>query len=99
MKYKSKILSLARDELKEIRAYLSEFGSIPKNKIKESFFQYVKNASDNPYMYPEYEENKKYRKAVIQYEYLVFFTVDEDNKMVKTERVLSSKRNVKSILE
>jgi len=99
MKYKSKILNIARNDLKEIRDYLSEFGSTPKSKLKESFYQYMKNISDNPYIYPEYEENKKYRKAVIQYEYLVFFTVDENNKTVKTERVLSSKRNVKNILD
>jgi len=99
MKYKSKILNIARNDLKEIRTYLSDFGSSPKRKLRESFYEYVKNVSKNPYIYPEYEENKTYRKAVIQYDYLVFYTVDEESKTVKIQRVLSSRQNVKNILD
>jgi len=97
--YKSRILDIARNDLKEIRTYLSDFGSIPKRKLRESFNEYVKNVSNNPYIYPEYEENNMYRKAVIHYDYLVFYTVDEENKTVKIQRVLSSRQNVKNILD
>ena len=98
MKYKTKILNLAKNDLKEIRDYLSDFGSIPKRNFKESFKLCADNISNNPYMYPEHEDNKNYRKAVIQYGYIVFFTVDENDKTIYISRILNSKRNVKDVL-
>jgi len=98
MRYKPKILSLARNDLKEIRDYLKDFGNVPKHKFRKSFDKYAIDVSNNPYIYPEYEENKNYRKAIIEYGYLVFYTVDEEKKVVGIMRVLSSRRNVEDII-
>jgi addiction module RelE/StbE family toxin len=97
MKYRIYILNDAKIDLKEIRRYLSDYGTVPKQKFKESFNNFIKNVADNPFMYPVYDYNQKYRKAVIEYGYLVFYTV-EDN-IIRIQRILSDRKNVIRIVE
>jgi len=94
--YKVKILTLARADLKEIRTYLSDFGDVPKIKFRKSFDKFAGNVTNTPFMYPEYADNTKYRVAVIEYGYLVFYTVVDN--AVGIARVLSDKRNVQDII-
>ena len=96
MKYKVNIRGDAKLDLKEIQEYLSSFGATPKVKLKQSFSTFIKNAAANPLMYPEYEDNKKYRRAVIEYGYLVFYTVGD--RTVTVMRVLNDRQNVNSII-
>ena len=97
MKYRIYILDDAKTDLKEIRRYLSDYGTVPKRKLKESFNNFIKNVANNPFMYPVYDYNQKYRKAVIEYGYLVFYTVE--NKIVRIQRVLNDRQNVIRIIE
>jgi len=94
--YKVRILTLARADLKEIRLYLSEFGDAPKRKFRNSFDKFAGNVSSNPLIYPVYEDNPDYRVAVIEYGYLVFYSVNES--IVGVARVLSDRRNVQDII-
>jgi len=71
------ILKLARDDLKEIRDRLVEFGNNPPRKFKDSFTVFCANITSMPYMYPQYDQNQKYRRAVIEYDYLVFYQVEK----------------------
>jgi len=59
------VLKLARDDLKEIRDYLSEFGVNPVRKFRESFEKFCVQVESMPYMFSQYEHNLKYRSAVI----------------------------------
>jgi len=45
-----------------------------------------------PYMFSEYKHNSNYRKAVIIFEFLIFYRVDERKSEVKIYRVLHDKR-------
>ena len=94
------VLRLARDDLKEIRDRLSEFGGAPTKKFRESFEKFCSNVSNMPYMYAQYELIPKYRRAVIEYDYLVFYQVEENNgvKRVKVLRVLHGKRDIFTLL-
>ena len=93
------LLKPAINDLKEIRAYLSDFGEAPPRKFRESFEKFCGRVSDMPYMFNQYEHNPVYRKAVIVYDYLVFYRVDESNNTVKVYRVLHGKRNIEPLLE
>lgn len=93
------ILRLAKDDLKEIHKYLSEFGKNPPEKLRESFEKFCIQVSDTPYMYSQYKYNPIYRKAVIAYDYLIFYQVDEDNSTVKIYRVLYGKRNTETLFK
>jgi len=95
------ILKLARDDLKEIHNRLIEYGNIPTKKFKDSFKTFCDNVTTMPYMYPEYEYNTMYHKAVVEYDYLVFFKIEKvDNKeRVRVYRVLHGKRDILPMLD
>ena len=95
------ILGTARDDLKEIRDRLSEFGDKPPKKFRESFEKFCINVDNMPCMYAQYELIPKYRRAVIEYDYLVFYQVEENNgaKRAKVFRVLHGKRDALTLLD
>ena len=91
------ILKLARNDLKEIRDYLSGFGENPPRKFREDFKRFCSQVAEMPNMYSVYELNSNYRKAVIIYDYLVFYKVEHD-KEIKIYRVLHGRRNAEILL-
>ena len=95
------ILRLARDDLKEIHTRLSEFGSIPITKFRDAFKAFCSNISSMPLMYPKYDYNHKYRKAVVEYDYIVFYQVENvnNNERAKIYRVLHGKQDIVSLLD
>jgi len=93
------ILRLAKNDLKEIREYLSEFGEKPPKKFRESFEKFCNQVTDNPHMYSQYKHDASYRKAVIAYGYLIFYQVDENSNIVKIYRILHGKRNTEPIAD
>jgi len=50
-------------------------------------------------MYAAYEHDSNYRKAVILYDYLVFYQVDESKSEVMIYRILHSKRDAGALLK
>jgi len=87
------ILNLAKSDLKEIHEYLSDFGTSPPRKLRESFEKFCTQVKDAPHMFSAYTHNTNYRRAVIAFGYLVFYRVFEDTNQIKIYRVLHSKRN------
>ena len=92
------ILKLARDDLKGIHEYLSEFGDNPPKKLRKSFEDVCSRVAEMPYIYAQYEPEPKYRRAVIEYDYLVFYQVEESSGRVKIYRVLHGKRDILPLL-
>ena len=95
------VLRLARDDLKEIRDRLAEYGNNPPKKFRESFSTFCANVTEMPYMYTTYDQNPVYRKAVIVFDYLVFYQVEKINNKdrAKIYRVLHGKRDIISLLD
>ena len=95
------ILSLARDDLREIHNRLIEYGNISPSKFKESFKTFCSNVTSMPKMYPKYDQSPKYRRAVIEYDYLVFYQIEinGDNERAKVYRVLHGKRDILPLLD
>ena len=96
---KISVLSLARNDLKQIHQYLSEFGEVQPKKFRASFEKFCTQVTDMPYMFSQYEYNKIYRKAIITYDYLIFYQVDENEGLVKIYRVLHGKRNAELLMD
>jgi len=90
------ILRLALDDLQQIHERLSGFGDVPPKVFRESFEGFIRNISANPLMYSQYPYDPDYRRAVIAYDHLVFYRVD--NEAIRVYRVLHSKRNVIPLL-
>ncbi|MCL2289204.1 MAG: type II toxin-antitoxin system RelE/ParE family toxin [Bacteroidetes bacterium] len=96
---KVSILSIAKNDLKEIRLFLSEYGEIPPKKFRDSFEKFCAQVVAMPYMFSQYEYNPSYRKAVIIFDYLVFYRVDESKGKIMIYRVLHGKRNIVPLLD
>ena len=92
------ILKLARDDLREIHERLSEFGADPPKKFRKSFEKFCVQVARAPYIYSQYVHNSEYRRAVIEYDYLVFYKVEEPTGRVKVFRVLHGKRDIAPLL-
>ena len=97
MAYDVKLLSLAETDIDEICKYLSQFYPGTPGRFLDVLEENFINVSLNPYMYPIYEYNKEYRKIVTG-DYLVFYKIDKENKLVKVYRILHGKRNINTIL-
>ena len=95
------ILKLAKDDLKEIHSRLIEYGNMPPKKFKDTFKAFCDNITTMPYMYPEYDQNPKYHMAVVEYDYLVFYQIEqiENKDRARIFRVLHGKRDILPILE
>jgi len=96
--YDVKLLGIAESDIDEICNYLSQFYPGTPGKFLDALDKDFENVSFNPYMYPVYEYNEKYRKIVTN-DYLVFYVVDEENNLVRVYRILHGKQNVNTILE
>ena len=92
-------LSLAKSDLKEIHSRLSEYGETPAKKFRESFEKFCAQVVNMPYMFGQYECSPSYHKAVILYDYLVLYKIDEHRGLVKVYRVLHGKRNIIPLLD
>ena len=95
------VLKLARDDLKEICDRLAEYGKNPSRKFRESFTTFCTNVASMPFMYPQYDLNSNYRKAIIEYDYIVFYKVENVNSIDRTRiyRALHGKRDITALLE
>ena len=96
---KLSILSLAKNDLREIHMYLSEYGENPSKKFREHFEKFCSQVSKMPYMFSQYEYNPSYRKATIIFEYQIFYKVDDKKEDIMIYRILHGKRNVKPLLD
>lgn len=90
---KVSILDLAKNDLKEIQEYLSNFGVNPTRKFRESFEKFCYQVKNMPNMFEAYVHNGDYRKAVLVFGYLVFYQVSEELGEIKIYRILHSKRD------
>jgi len=93
------VLSLAKSDLSEIHLRLSEYGEAPTKKFRESFEKFCSQVVDMPYMFGQCEYIPSYRRAVIIYDYLVFYKVDESKSMINVYRVLHGKHNIEPLLD
>ena len=89
---------IAKDELKEIIRYLSQFYPSTPVKFKKEMNKCLSVLESNPYLYKVYLNNPEYRQAPVS-SYVVFYKISEENpKTVKIYRILHSARNIERIL-
>ena len=88
------VLKSAIEDIEEIHETLNEFDPGPSENFKLSFKKFCSQVVDTPYMWPVYIHTPAYRRAVLEYGYLLFYKVDEEANLVKIYRVLHGKRNV-----
>jgi len=97
MNYKIVYLEPSMGDVEEIRAYLSQYYPNTPDRFLAALKNGIEYLCDNPYLYAEYGDNPAYRKMTVQ-DYLVFYKVFEQDKIVEIHRVLFGMRNIKSFL-
>jgi len=94
MKYRSKYLPVFMADRDVIRAHLSRFYTGTEKRFFTLVRKKIKQLSDFPLMYPVFEFDPNYRKMVIG-DYLLFYIVDEDNKMVEIHRIFHGAQDIR----
>ena len=98
MAYKVILLDLAEKDIDEICRYLSQFYPGTPGRFLDALEKDFNSVSLNPKMFPKYEYNREYRKLVSG-DFIGFYKIDEDNKIVRIYRVLHGKRSISTIME
>jgi len=93
MKYRIKYLPVFTSDRDVIRAHLSRFYTGTEKRFFTLVRKKIKQLKDFPLMYPVFEIDPNYRKMVIG-DYLLFYIVDEDNKMVEIHRIFHGAQDI-----
>ena len=93
MKYSICYSQLAKDDKKEIKAYLSKFYPETPRRFTTSLKKHIANLKDNPYIYPIYFENTEIRRMIVG-NYVVFFEIFESEKKIELYRILRASWNL-----
>jgi len=98
MKYQLKYLSKTVEDREVIKTYLSQFYT----GTEKRFFKLLKKKTallkEFPLSCPIYDDNPKYRKLIVG-DYLVFYTVDENLKLIEVRRIIHGSQNISAIVE
>ena len=101
--YKIEYLPAAQQDMVDIVRYVSHdlHNPVAANKLAEEFLKAVDNLLMFPYTsatyYPIRPLKKEYRKLFVQ-NYIMFYWVNEKNKVVTVVRVIYAHRNYEKLL-
>ena len=87
MKYKVRFSPFAKEDKKEIKAYLSKFYPETPRKFTNFLKEHIANLKENPYLYPEYQKNTDYRRMLVG-NYIVFYKINDSEKQIDIYRIL-----------
>ena len=97
MTYKIKYLPLAVQDLNDIARYLSEFYPKTASRILKEMREKITKLGDTPKMCEIYRLDPTYRRMVVD-QYLVFYRVNDETKVVEIYRVLRGSWNLPQYL-
>jgi plasmid stabilization system protein ParE len=98
MEYNIRYLQAAKDNIRDIEIYLSQFYPSTAVKALQRIETCVTNLITFPYMYEAYAANPFYRKFTAG-NYIAFYHVDEVAKVVEIHRVLRASADLPRHLE
>ena len=94
MKYKMVFLPEARADSEEIRQYLSRFHESTVRDFFALLKKRINALKSNPFIAQQYVERPSYRRLVVK-DYLVFYKVNEGEKLIEVHRILHGSRNIR----
>jgi len=93
MSYRIAYSDDARQDMKEIVTYLSQFYASTARNFTDKMKKQVSALKDLPYICQAYEDDPYFRRMVID-NYLLFYAVDEEQQLVVVHRLFHSKRDI-----
>ena len=98
MTYKIKYLPLAVQDLNDIARYLSEFYPKTASRILKEMQEKITKLGDTPKMCEIYRLDPTYRRMVVD-QYLAFYRVNDETRVVEIHRVLRGSWNLPQYLK
>ena len=98
MKYQVRYSELSLQDIGSIALFNSQFSQKFQKKVIDNLKTKIEALSKNPCKAPDYEYNPRFKKLIVMH-YLVFYKVNDSEKIVEIHRVLHSARNVFDILD
>jgi len=97
--YSVEYLPLADTDIIEAEVYLYELSPVAVNRFTEAIDEKIGNIVVHPLMYPIYKYDERFRFIVLPYEYLLFYHVNEDSKILTIHRILRGMRDIPRVLQ
>lgn len=96
--YNVKYLPLFENDLIEAEDYLFERSPPAVDKLTDAISEQMQNVAEHPYMYPAYPGFDGMRYMTLPYQYLLFYSVDEERRSVEVYRILRGMRDIPNLL-
>jgi len=96
--YRVKYLPSFDLDLIEAEDYLFELSSPAVDKLTDTISELMLNVAEHPYMYPVYPGFDNLRYMTLPYQYLLFYSIDEDSNIVEVYRILRGMRDISNLL-
>ena len=97
MGYEIEYLPIAISDIAEVEAYLSQFYESTASRVMERLEERISLLSENPKMCQVSRYNRHFRQMVVE-NYLVFYVVDVELKIVVISRVLRAQADVRNVI-
>jgi len=97
MQYKINYSDFAESDLIDISDYLSQFYPSTLDRFLKAYDKRISLLTENPYAFRICFYNPEYRQVPVS-DYIVFYKVIEEIKIVEIYRVLRSSRNIENII-
>jgi hypothetical protein len=78
--------------------YLYEHSPPACDKFTRAVTEKMATLPENPFIYPVYHLDDRFRLMVLSYQYLCFYRVDEDAGMIAVHRLIRSMRDIPNLL-
>jgi len=98
MTYRISVSTFAKSDRKGINKYLAQFSVSAPVKFKSELKRYIGIIGETPEIFSEHYANPKYRHVVVYGSYVMFYTIDEDEKVVFIYRILHGAQDIANIL-
>ena len=95
--YKVEFISTFYEDIQNIVSALDEYPDMAK-RIFEKMDVKIRNLTKTPMMYPIYDDFPEFRKIIIE-DYLMFYAVDEKNKLIEMHRLLYGRMDLKNFFK
>ena len=89
---KVRLLEPAENDLQDITKYLLEYSTQAASNFLNMFEKHILHLYRFPKAYEIYQGNPHFRKMLVD-RYLVFYTIDEANKLISVFRILHGSRD------
>ena len=97
--YQVKYLDSLQLDLIQAEDYLFQYSASAADRLNDDLYSKTSVLPENPYIYPVYAPNPRFRFIPLSYEYLCFYVVNEDKKQLEVRRLIRGMRNIPRWLE